>query len=116
MNINLEKKTESNKYYRKVIYTDSKLQLVLMHILPQQEIGTEKHSGVTQFIRIESGNGYAVINGKRSRIKTGTGVVIPPGTKHNIINNSKTKAMQIYTIYTPPEHPPNKIEKFKKVK
>jgi len=31
-------------------------------------------------------------------------VVIPAGTRHNIINTSAKKDLKLYSIYSPPEH------------
>lgn len=101
---NIENDTLNNTYYRKVLYTNSKQQLVIMSLLPGQEIGMEKHAKTAQFIRIESGKGIAIIGSKRKRLKDGDIVMINPGVYHNIINTSKTKKLKLYTIYSPPEH------------
>jgi mannose-6-phosphate isomerase-like protein (cupin superfamily) len=39
--------------------------------------------------------------------------VIPAGTEHNVINQSTTEPMRLYTLYTPPEHPDGTIHKNK---
>lgn len=110
---NIEKLTVSNKFYRKVIHTNDKQQLVLMSLLPLEEIGMEIHEDTSQFIRIEKGKGLAIINDHRYLLKDGDAVVIPQGSYHNIINTSKTEEMKIYTIYSPPHHSPNKRERTK---
>jgi mannose-6-phosphate isomerase-like protein (cupin superfamily) len=109
---NIEKKTLKNNNYRKVLYTTSNLQLVLMSLKPGEEIGIEKHKGTTQFIRVEAGNGLAIIDGERKYIKDGDVLVINPNTYHNIINIGNEK-LKLYTIYTPPEHSRNLVEKNK---
>ena len=38
-------------------------------------------------------------------LEDGVALVIPAGTEHNVINTSSTARMQLYTLYTPPEHP-----------
>lgn len=108
---NLEKDTEENENFRKVLNTTEKSQLVVMSLLPHEDIGEEVHD-VDQFIRIEKGEGKAVLNGEESEIKDGFAVVIPAGTRHNIINTSNTE-MKLYTIYTPPEHADGTIHKTK---
>lgn len=112
-NLNIEKATLNNKNYRKVINTTPNQQLVLMSLKPNVEIGMEKHQKTTQFIRIESGKGLAIINGKKIKLQDGSIVVIPPNTLHNIINISKTKRLQLYTIYSPPEHKDGLVQKDK---
>ena len=116
---NIEKETLKNNYFRKVINTTSKLQLVLMTIQPMDNIPREKHIKHDQFIRIESGKGKAVITDKNEKIlethilSDGICIIIPANNWHEIINTSKTNELKLYSIYTPPEHPPNKINKIK---
>jgi|SRR3989344_1980801 len=110
--VNIEEKTLTNTYFRQVLYTTKLTQLVVMALLPHEEIGTETHAGHDQFIRIESGNGIAELDGAQTNIKDGSAIVIPAGTKHNIINTSET-IMQLYTIYTPPEHRDKTVHKTK---
>jgi len=50
---NLEKDTVANDNFRKVLNTTSKSQLVVMSLLPGEDIGEEVHD-VDQFIRIEA--------------------------------------------------------------
>jgi len=108
---NLERLTLSNSYYRKVIFTSKQQQLVLMKLKPKQEIGSEVHPNTSQFIRVESGNGTAIISGKKYRLSDGSAVLIPSGKRHNIIAGNK--GLKLYTIYSPPEHDPNTLEKVK---
>ncbi len=113
---NIEKITERNRNFRRVLYTvPRKMQLVVMSLLPQEEIGEEVHKHISQFIRIEHGRALVIIGKSRFYLKDGDSVIIPPNTKHNVINRSKKKNLQLYTIYTPPEHKPNTIEKKKYV-
>lgn len=110
---NIEKETESNKYYRNVICTSKHQQLVLMNIKPKEDIEFEIHKGTDQFIRIEKGTGLLVIgnNKKKSyKIKKGTAFIIPSGTYHQIINISKKVNLKLYTIYSPPVHEHNHID------
>jgi mannose-6-phosphate isomerase-like protein (cupin superfamily) len=110
---NIEKLTEKNKNYRKVLYTTPNTQLVLMSLKPQEEIGTETHTDTTQFLRIEEGRGVAIVNGITTPIGPGSAVIIAPGMEHNIVNKSATNRMQIYTLYSPPHHPIGTIQKNK---
>ena len=112
---NIEKLTLNNSYYRKVISTTPQMQLVLMSIQPQQEIGMEIHKKTSQFIRIEDGNGKAIIGNKTFYLKDGDFVIVPPNTKHNIINTSNNNLLQLYTIYSPPHHKKDTLQKHKNV-
>ncbi len=110
--INIEEKTLKNDYFREVLFTTDKSQLVVMALKPGEEIGMEVHPEHDQFIRIESGKGKAIMNGEEREIADGSAVVIPAGVQHNIINTSP-EIMSLYTIYTPPEHKPGTIHKTK---
>jgi mannose-6-phosphate isomerase-like protein (cupin superfamily) len=80
------------------------MQLVLMTLLPGEDIGQETHDGHDQFIRVEAGSGIARLNGEESWLEDGSIVVIPAGVEHNIVNTSKGEALRLYTLYSPPEH------------
>jgi mannose-6-phosphate isomerase-like protein (cupin superfamily) len=108
---NLEIDTVENDNFRKVLNTTDKSQLVVMSLLPNEDIGEEVHD-VDQFIRIEQGEGKAVLDGEEYDIEKDYAVVIPAGTRHNIINSGESE-MKLYTIYTPPNHPAGTIHKTK---
>jgi len=101
--VNIEDITKENKNFRKVLYTAKNSQLVVMAIQPGDDIGEEVHD-LDQFIRLEEGEGKAVLGGVEHEIEDDWAVVIPAGTRHNIINTSNNEVMKLYTIYSPPEH------------
>ncbi|MFB0504513.1 MAG: cupin domain-containing protein [Candidatus Bathyarchaeia archaeon] len=102
--VDIEKETERNTDFRRVLYTGKHSQLVLMSIRPGEEIGEETHNDVDQFFRFEEGEGKVIIDGVEHRVKDGNGVIVPAGAKHNVINTSKRVNLKLYTIYSPPEH------------
>ena len=108
----IEDKTLKNNYFREVLYTTSRSQLVVMALKAGEEIGEEVHADHDQFIRIESGTGKAVLDNEEQTIADGSAVVVPAGVKHNIINTGKDE-MKLYTLYTPPEHKSGTIHKTK---
>ncbi|MFA7253089.1 MAG: cupin domain-containing protein [Patescibacteria group bacterium] len=101
--INIEKAVEENENFREVVFTAPHSQLVLMSLEPKEDIGLEVHS-VDQFIKIESGEGKAILDGEEIEIEGGFAVVIPAGAEHNIINSSSESKMKLYTVYSPAEH------------
>lgn len=103
--INIEKKTLAGNNFREVLHTTKRSQLVIMTLQPGEEIGLEHHDGHDQFIRVEAGEGVALLDGEEHKLEDGVAVVIPAGTEHNVINTSKSEPMRLYTLYTPPEHP-----------
>jgi mannose-6-phosphate isomerase-like protein (cupin superfamily) len=105
---NIEKATEENTDYRRVLYTAKHSQLVLMCLAPGEEIGEEVHT-LDQFIRLETGEGKAILDGVEHLIKAGDALVIPEGMRHNIINTG-AKELKLYTVYSPPEHRDGTVE------
>jgi mannose-6-phosphate isomerase-like protein (cupin superfamily) len=102
--INIEKATLQNDNFRKVLNTAQNSQLVVMSLLPGEDIGTEVHD-LDQFIRIESGKGTVILDGQEHAVEDDWAVVIPAGVEHNVINTSDSEKMKLYSIYSPPEHP-----------
>ena len=110
---NIEELTLANSDFRQVLFTGVHSQLVLMSLLPKEEIGMEVHSDVDQFFRVEKGQGKVIMNGEESVISDGIAIVVPAGTQHNLINTSETESLKLYTIYTPPQHKDGTIHKTK---
>lgn len=101
--INIEQEAEGNNNFRKVLYTAPHCQLVVMCLKPREDIGEEVHD-LDQFLRVEEGEGKTVLNGVEYAISSGFAIVVPAGTKHNIINTSPDKEMKLYTVYAPANH------------
>src|ERR1035441_7894599 len=95
----IEEKTSNNRNFRTVLFTSSRSQLVVMNLRPKEDIGSEVHDDVDQFIRIETGEAKAVLDGKEYPLKDGSAVVIPAGVEHNIINTSSKEELRLYTVY-----------------
>ncbi len=108
----LEVNTIKNTNYRKVIETTKNMQLVLMSLKPLEDIPEEVHSKTTQFIRVEKGEILTVVDKVRKIIKAGQSIIIPPGSVHYVQATGKQPA-KLYTIYTPPEHKPDLLQKVK---
>lgn len=109
----IEQLTEDNINFRQVIFTGKYCQLVVMSLHPSEDIGEEVHGNVDQFFRIEEGEGKVMMNGEEQVFKAGDAIVVPAGTKHNVINTSAEKPLKLYTLYSPPNHPDGKIHKTK---
>lgn len=110
--VDIEQASLENEYFRKVLYTDARLQLVVMSLRPQEDIGMEAHQ-LDQFIRVERGEGKAILDGQEQAIGDGSVVIVPQGTQHNIINTSATEPMKLYTLYAPPNHAEGTVHKTK---
>jgi len=99
---NIEKETKENTNFRKVLYTAKNTQLVVMHLNSGEEIGEETHT-LDQFLRVEEGSGMAILDGVETQIESEFAIIVPAGTKHNVINKG-AGPMKLYTLYSPPEH------------
>lgn len=98
----IEQAAAANQDFRRVVYTAQHCQLVLMALRAGEDIGMEVHD-VDQFFRVETGSGEAIIEGERRPLKDGSAVVVPAGTRHNIVNTGTTM-LKLYTLYAPPHH------------
>lgn len=105
----IEADTIGNTNFRKVIFTAPHSQLVLMSLLPGEEIGMEVHPDIDQFFRFEAGQGKAVLNGEELVFKANDVVIVPAGTNHNIVNPSMIEPLKLYTVYSPANHPEGTI-------
>ena len=110
-NKNIITLAKNNNYFRHVLYTTKNSQVVLMSIEPGQDIGVEIHE-VDQLLFFVAGSGTAVLNDIESSIKSDHLVVVPAGTKHNFINTGSVPLV-LYTIYAPPQHGPDVVDKTK---
>jgi mannose-6-phosphate isomerase-like protein (cupin superfamily) len=115
---NIEAATIANTTFRTVVFTGKHMQLTVMSIGPGEEIGLEVHEHIDQFLRVEEGSARVVMGAAKDKLdethelKDDWAVIVPAGTWHNVINTGKT-ALKLYSIYTPPEHPPETVHKTK---
>lgn len=110
----IERLTEGNSDFRRVLYTSAKLQLVLMSLRPGEEIGSEIHATHDQFFRIEQGKGRIRIGQAKIKVGPGDAIVVPAGVSHNLTNTGK-KRLRLYTIYAPPNHADHLVESTKAI-
>lgn len=100
--IDVKKAAKENSFFRKELFTAAKSQLVIMSLLPDEEIGAETHDG-DQVLYAVKGQGVAVINGTREPFEKGAIVCVPAGATHNVINTG-TDSLKLFTVYAPPQH------------
>ncbi len=110
---NIEQLTLSNNDFRRVLFTGQHAQLVLMSLLPNEEIGLEVHEIVDQFLRIEKGKAKVIMNDEEYVVNDGDAFLVPAGTKHNVVNLSNTETLKLYTVYSPPHHRDDTVHKTK---
>lgn len=105
----IAKATHENANYRTVAWTGTHLQVTLMTIPVGESIGLECHPGTDQFLRVESGEGRAVMGLSRKDLDIeqpvahGWSVQVPAGTWHDVINTG-SEPLRLYTVYAPTHH------------
>ncbi len=109
---NIEDETLQNKNFRKVLFTGPYSQLVVMSLLPGEEIGMEVHTNIDQFFRVEEGEAKVIIDDEEAVLKDDWVAIVPAGAKHNVINVGD-KELKLYTIYSPAEHADGTVHKTK---
>lgn len=112
---NIERGTKQNANYRSVAWSGRYLQVTLMSIPVGGDIGLEAHPETDQFLRLEAGSGRVQMGTAKDKltfemeVSDGWCVLVPAGTWHNISNIGATP-MQVYTIYAPAHHAPDKVQ------
>ena len=115
---NVEEATLENTNFRTVLFTGSSLQLTVMRLSPGEEIGVEMHDHLDQFLRIEQGSARVTFGpsadqvDEEHEVTDDWAVVVPGGTWHNVINTGAGE-LKLYSIYAPPEHPPETVHRTK---
>ena len=109
---NIKDKALKNDYFREVLETGEHTQVVVMSLLPGEEIGAETHTDNDQVLFCVSGTGKVVLNGEETSFQEGDLVLVHSGTLHNFINSGAT-SMKIITTYSPAHHPQGTIHKTK---
>ena len=108
--ININEATLQNDTFRTALWTGTYLQLTVMSIDVNDDIGLEMHPDVDQFIRIEQGQGIVMMGDHSNNLDYIKKVyddyifIIPAGKWHNLINTGD-KPIKLYSIYAPPNHP-----------
>lgn len=101
-----------NEFFRRVVYTGENSQLVVMSLLPNEDIGMEVHPDVDQILFFISGACQATVGPKTWTVQSGDVVYVPMGTHHNF-KNIGLDDVKLYTIYSPPEHPDGTLDRTK---
>jgi mannose-6-phosphate isomerase-like protein (cupin superfamily) len=109
----IHSQSNQNRDFRRVVYTGSRLQLVLMSLRPGEEIGEEVHEDIDQFFRVESGEGEVTIDGRKVRVAGGCAFLVPAGARHNVANVA-TVPLKLTTLYGPPQHEDGTVHRTKR--
>jgi len=114
----IEQATLDNTNFRRVLWTGEHAQLTVMNILAGDDIGLEQHPDHDQFIRIEQGKARVELGPTEDQIEEthdvedDWAIIVPAGTWHNVVNTGDGD-LKVYSLYSPPEHPPNTVHRTK---
>jgi mannose-6-phosphate isomerase-like protein (cupin superfamily) len=114
----IEQATLDNTNFRTVLWTGEHTQLTVMNILAGDDIGLEQHPDHDQFIRIEQGKARVELGPAEDQIEDtydvedDWAIIVPAGTWHNVVNTGDGD-LKVYSLYSPPEHPPNTVHRTK---
>lgn len=114
----IERVTLDNSTFRTVVFTGEHTQLTVMRLAPGEDIGREAHHDRDQFLRIEEGQARVELGNTEDAIdethevEDDWAVIVPAGVWHNVVNTG-TDELKLYSLYSPPEHPPNTVHQTK---
>lgn len=112
--VDIEQATLQNDTFRTTLWSGRHLQLTVMSIEPGDDIGLEMHADVDQFLRVEEGSAKVEMGPARedlsfSRdVEDDWAILVPAGTWHNITNTGQGP-LKVYSLYSPPNHPPGTV-------
>jgi len=115
---NIEQETIDNTTFRTVAFTGEHLQLTVMCIPPDADIGGEVHADHDQFLRIEEGKARVELGPREGEIdetrevEAGWAIVVPAGVWHDVVNVGDTD-LKLYSLYAPPQHAPGTVHRTK---
>jgi mannose-6-phosphate isomerase-like protein (cupin superfamily) len=110
----IEDVTKANTTFRTVVHTAKHLQLTVMSLAAGENVGWEMHDNLDQFLRIESGSGTLKLGtsaddvAEEHAVSDDWAMIIPAGTWHDVVNEGDSE-LKLYSIYTPPDHPPGTV-------
>ena len=115
--LKLDELANSNTNFRAAVWTGDLLQLTIMSIEPHSEIGLEEHSDTDHFFYIVEGTGLVQMGAKDAKLNKkdigpGSGIFVPKGKWHNIINNG-SNPLKVLVVYAPPQHDHGTVHKTK---
>ena len=114
----IEQATLDNETFRTVLFTGEQTQLTVMSLGPGEEIGAEAHDGIDQFLRLEAGQArveFGTSEGamdETHEVSDDWAIIIPAGVWHNVVNTGDGE-LKLYSLYSPPEHPPETVHRTK---
>jgi mannose-6-phosphate isomerase-like protein (cupin superfamily) len=108
----------ANTNFRTAYWSGCRLQMTLMHIPVDGDIGAEMHPDTDQILRVEAGQAEVRVGPCReemtstARLCAGDAVFVPGGTWHNVFNAGACP-LKLTSLYAPPNHPRGTVHRAK---
>ena len=89
-----------------------------MRLGPGDDIGRECHPQLDQLLRIEQGQARVELGRTEDAVdethdvEDDWAIIVPAGVWHNVVNTG-TSDVKLYSLYSPPEHPPETVHRTK---
>ncbi|MBV7295451.1 cupin domain-containing protein [Corynebacterium sp. TAE3-ERU12] len=107
--LDIEKATLDNENFRDTLWTGKHIQMTVMAIPVNGEIGAEVHDSNDQFLRIEQGKAHVKIGPSEDNldidevVEDDWSAFVPAGSWHNVLN-AGDEPLKLYSIYGPADH------------
>ena len=98
-----------NEPYRKVVFTGSNSQLVVMNISKGEETEKERKDA-DAMVFIIKGQGKSVLGGRSHDVAKHDLVFVPAGRTHSLVNSGH-RALKVIVVYSPPVFAEGEIQK-----
>ncbi len=108
---NIDKLTEQNDDFRRVLFTGSNVQIVAMSLRDKEDIGEEVHD-VDQCFFFVRGEAETIVKGNTRRMDVDSVLCVPAGVRHNV-RNARREPLKLFTVYAPPQHPARTVHRTK---
>lgn len=87
--------------FRRVLYTGSNLQLVVMTLRAGEDTGAETRMAHDTFLRIELGKAQVWIDGTGTEVDASSGIVVPANTLYKLVNTG-AQPVHFYVLFGAP--------------
>lgn len=108
---NIDKLTQQNNDFRRVLFTGANVQIVAMSLREKEDIGEEIHN-VDQCFFFVSGEAETIVKGNIRRMDVDSVLCVPAGMRHNV-RNARREPLKLFTVYAPPQHPDRTVHRTK---
>jgi mannose-6-phosphate isomerase-like protein (cupin superfamily) len=86
------------------IFETSRLNVTHVRIKPGETVPAHTHEDEDQVYWVVTGEGYVELDGVRTPVAGGSGVLIPLGTEHAITNTGSEPLDYVFFVVFVPEH------------